>query len=104
MRCGWPRGVVVGLYRSGVGHVGGFCDFLLVADFYSKWWDVHFMVDPNTQEVIRFFQWLFAREGFPKEIVSDNRVQFTSKQMSDFLNLGFASPCGFIPPTSQRFY
>lgn len=38
---------------------------LVVADYYRKWWEVHFMVDPNTQKVIKCFQ-SFCQGRFPQ--------------------------------------
>uniref|UniRef100_A0A5S6QCG5 RNA-directed DNA polymerase n=1 Tax=Trichuris muris TaxID=70415 RepID=A0A5S6QCG5_TRIMR len=58
---------------------------ITLIDYYGKWPEVKFCQKVTTGEVIRFLKEVFSREGQPKEIVSDNGVQFTSHEFQEFL-------------------
>uniref|UniRef100_A0A5S6Q2B8 Integrase catalytic domain-containing protein n=1 Tax=Trichuris muris TaxID=70415 RepID=A0A5S6Q2B8_TRIMR len=58
---------------------------ITLIDYYSKWPEVKFCQKVTTGEVIRFLKEVFSREGQPKEILSDNGVQFTSHKFQEFL-------------------
>ena len=58
---------------------------VVVIDYYSKWPEVAFMSEVTSSSIIRFLTQLFAREGLPSEIVSDNGVQFVSTEFKQFL-------------------
>ena len=59
--------------------------YAIVAIDYSKWPEIAFVSEVTLRTVITFLTQLFAREGLPSEIVSDNGVQFVSSEFEDFL-------------------
>lgn len=62
------------------------CRFVLtLVDYFSKWPEVQFCREVSTRTVNDFLLNIFAREGYPEEIVCDNGPQFTSKEFVDFL-------------------
>ena len=58
---------------------------IVLVDFYSKWCEVKFTSEVTTKTVISFLETVFAREGLPECIVTDNGVQFVSHEMTEFL-------------------
>ncbi len=55
------------------------CHFVVtLVDYYSKWPKIAFVSHPTTQAVMQFLSTVFSREGIPRELISDNGVQFTS--------------------------
>lgn len=58
---------------------------LVLVDYHSRWPEVKFVSSSTTNIVIEFFKEVFAREGCPSTIVTDNGVQLTSKEMESFL-------------------
>ena len=79
---------------------------IVLVDMYSRWPEVAFCGDVTAATVIAFLRSLFAREGAPEELVSDNGPQFRSAELADFLKtVGvrqvFSSPyspqtCGMV--------
>ena len=70
------------------------CKYAIVAiDYYSKWPEIAFVSEVTSRTVITFLTQLFAREGLPSEIVSDNGVQFVSSEFEDFLKQLGISHC-----------
>lgn len=62
------------------------CRFAIsVVDYFSKWPEVAFCSDISSRTVIDFLLTIFAREGYPTELVSDHGRQFTSKEFESFL-------------------
>lgn len=62
------------------------CRFVLtLVDYFSKWPEVQFSREISTRTVTEFLLNVFAREGYPEEIVCDNGPQFTSKEFVNFL-------------------
>lgn len=59
--------------------------FIVLVDYHSKWPEVQPAASVTSSVVITFLKNVFAREGLPAEIVSDNGVQFVSKEFQDFL-------------------
>lgn len=60
--------------------------YMLVAmDFYSKWPEVALCGSPTSAAAITFLTGLFDRFGLVEELVTDNGVQFTSSEFSEFL-------------------
>lgn len=60
--------------------------YLLVAmDYYSKWPEVALCGSPTSAAAITFLTGLFDRFGLVEELVTDNGVQFTSSEFSEFL-------------------
>lgn len=58
---------------------------ITLVDYYSKWPEVHFCSDTTTRTVTSFLVSVFAREGYPEEIVCDNGPQFSSREFEAFL-------------------
>ncbi|XP_042071499.1 uncharacterized protein K02A2.6-like [Haplochromis burtoni] len=62
------------------------CRFAItLVDYFSKWPEVAFTSSATTDTVIRFLSSVFAREGNPCELTTDNGPQFTSSAFADFL-------------------
>lgn len=60
---------------------------IVLVDYYTHWPELKFVKTPTTACVVDFLEFLFAREGIPDEIVSDNGSQFTSVEFKNFLSL-----------------
>jgi hypothetical protein len=58
---------------------------VVLIDLFSKWPEVLFISSTESHIIIQFLKSVFAREGYPEEILSDNGTQFCSKEFSDFL-------------------
>ena len=58
---------------------------IVVVDMFSRWPEVKITHKIETGDVIKFLKQLFAREGLPSSMLSDNGVQFTSREMKVFL-------------------
>lgn len=58
---------------------------LVVVDYYSKWSEVELLREVSTKQVVNMFRKLFAREGIPRCIVSDNGPQFLSSEFVEFM-------------------
>ncbi len=62
------------------------CHFVVtLVDYYRKWPKIAFVSHPTTQAMMQFLSTVFSREGNPKELISDNGVQFTSHNFKLFL-------------------
>ncbi|PIK55538.1 hypothetical protein BSL78_07543, partial [Apostichopus japonicus] len=62
------------------------CRFAItLIDYKSKWPEVAFTDTVTSSTVIEFLLTVFSREGYPKEIVTDHGVQFTSHEFKEFL-------------------
>ncbi|XP_062608629.1 uncharacterized protein K02A2.6-like [Saccostrea cucullata] len=59
--------------------------FLIVVDAYSKWPEVFEMRSTTSNATINTLRTLFARQGIPAEIVSDNGPQFRSEEFRQFM-------------------
>ena len=58
---------------------------IVFVDYYTKWPAVRIVNTITTDTVIDFLEEVFAREGIPETLVSDNGVQLTSYKMQGFL-------------------
>ena len=52
--------------------------FLIIADSYSKWMDIHMMQSITSEKTIEKFQEPFTTHGLPEILVTDNGTSFTS--------------------------
>ena len=59
--------------------------FLLVVDSHSKWLESFPMSGTTSNMTITALRSLFARYGFPLQVVSDNGPQFISEEFTSFL-------------------
>lgn len=58
---------------------------IVVVDYHSKWPEVALCSSVTSGVVIRVLTSLFAREGIPTQLVSDNGPQFVSHEFEQFL-------------------
>ena len=75
----WAKGAV-----DLVGPIDGKC-ILTYIDYYSSYPEACVLKEITSREVIKALTDIFARFGFPKEIVSDNGKQFVSEEFEAFL-------------------
>lgn len=62
------------------------CHFAItLVDYFSKWPEVAFVPLVTTETVTTFLASIFAREGNPTSVFTDNGSQFCSSAFSDFL-------------------
>lgn len=59
--------------------------FLIVVDAHSKWPDIFEMKSTASNATINTLRTLFARQGIPVEVVSDNGPQFRSEEFRQFM-------------------
>lgn len=59
--------------------------FLVLVDSHSKWLEVMPMKTTTSAKTIDVLRPLFASQGLPEEVVSDNGPQFTSWEFKQFL-------------------
>ena len=59
-------------------------DFLVVADYYSRWLEVRQLHSTSSAAVIHKFKLIFATHGIPEVIISDNGPQFQSHEFREF--------------------
>ena len=79
---------------------------IVLVDLYSRWPEVAFCGEVTAGTVVAFLRQIFAREGVPEELVSDNGPQFRAAETAQFLQtVGvrhlFSSPyspqtCGMV--------
>ena len=55
-------------------------------DYYSKWPEIAFTTDATSHSVISMLDSIFAREGLPDEIITDNGSQFVSTEFETYLS------------------
>ncbi|KAI7797754.1 hypothetical protein IRJ41_019638, partial [Triplophysa rosa] len=73
---------IVGPFERGAAD----CKFAItLIAYFSKWPEVRFASSVTTQTVMKFLTTIFAREGNPCTITSDNGPQFTSSEFTLFL-------------------
>ncbi|XP_061724707.1 uncharacterized protein K02A2.6-like [Cydia pomonella] len=79
----WPHRPWSRLHLDYMGPIGG-KTYLVVVDAMSKWIEVFNVTNTTAGGLIDRLCELFSRFGIPKQIVSDNGKQFTSKELDDF--------------------
>ena len=60
--------------------------FLVVVDAHSKWLEVVLMKSTTAEKTRDVLEWMFAHNGFPREVVSDNGPQFIAEVFREFLH------------------
>jgi hypothetical protein len=60
-------------------------DYLLVADYFSKYPEVCYLVDKTAASVILRLKFIIARHGIPEELITDN-MPFNSLAFTKFAN------------------
>ncbi|KAF0307730.1 uncharacterized protein FJT64_020994 [Amphibalanus amphitrite] len=56
-----------------------------LTDYYSKWVEVGLCAKVETSDIIRILSVIWAREGYPEEIATDNGPQFISRDFETYL-------------------
>ena len=59
--------------------------YLLVVDYYSWFVELALLSTMTSTEIIRHLRSMFARQGIPDELRTDNGSQFTSKEFQQFV-------------------
>lgn len=59
-------------------------DCLVVTDYYSKFFEVVKLPNTQSRTVIERLRSIFARNGIPFEVISDNGTQYTSQEFREF--------------------
>lgn len=59
--------------------------FLVLIDSYSKWFEAEIMPSMASEAVIACLRRIFASQGLPDVLVTDNGRNFTSKEFNTFL-------------------
>ena len=75
----WVRLQTDWLFESEKGNI------LIIADAGSDWLEAFPCTDRSTRIVVRCLQTIFSRFGIPYTVVSDNRKEFVSKDLKDWL-------------------
>ena len=55
-------------------------DYLIIADYTSKFFDLHLLPDKTSPTVISYTKSTFAKFGIPKKVMSDNGPEFASSE------------------------
>ena len=76
--CAWER-----IHVDFAGPLEGLM-FLIVVDAFSKWPEVIQMSSTTATGTIKQLTRIFAQQGFPKVLVSDNGTQFTSQEFQSY--------------------
>ena len=76
--CAWER-----IHIDFAGPMEGMM-FLIVVDAFSKWPEVVQMTTSTTTATIKELGRIFAKQVYPKVLVSDNGTQFTAKEFQDY--------------------
>nr|XP_053616105.1 uncharacterized protein K02A2.6-like [Plodia interpunctella] len=72
--------------RLHIDYVGPFQGktFLILIDSFSKWPEVKIVVDMSSSTLIKILREIFAAQGLPDTIVSDNGRSFTSEEFQNY--------------------
>ena len=57
----------------------------MAVDAHSKWPEIHVMKTTTASKTIDVLRQIYARNGVPRQIISDNGSQFTSEQFQTFI-------------------
>lgn len=61
--------------------------FLVVMDTYARWTEIVHMQSTTSAKTVEVLRNLFASNGLPQEVVTDNGPQLISCEMKTFLKL-----------------
>ena len=59
-------------------------DFVLVVDYYSRFWDIKKLYKTDSAAVIKKLKHIFSRMGIPEAMRSDNGPQYSSSSFKKF--------------------
>ena len=82
----WPKKPWTRLHADYAGPFLGKM-FLIIIDAYSKWMEVHITNSATSTITIDKLRNTFATFGLPEILVTDNGTNFTSKELTNSLNL-----------------
>lgn len=71
--------------------------FLILVDSFSKWIEVWLMLSTSARKTLEELRVAFATYGLPELLVSDNRPQFTSVEVADFLSTNGVKHVRILP-------
>ena len=74
-------------------------DYLLVVDAYSGYFEIEMLEDTSSCTVIEHIKKIFARDGIPEQLLTDNGPQYSSRHFKEF-----AKEWGFLHKTSSPNY
>ena len=57
---------------------------LVVVDNLTKYWDLEQLNDTDAESTILQMKKIFARQGVPEAVISDNGPQYASKEFKEF--------------------
>ena len=80
----WER-VAIDLIGPFSRRIGGFEYAVTLVDSYSRWPEIGFVHAVTSSSVMQVLDEIFAREGLPKVLLSDNGPQFISREFESFL-------------------
>ena len=58
--------------------------YLILVDYYSKFLEVEKLHDETAYSVVQKMKWVFARQGTPDKLISDNARQFVCREFKEF--------------------
>ena len=58
-------------------------EFVLVTDYFSQYCEIEVLRKSTSQEVISHLKAIFARHGIPETVISDNRPQYSSAEITE---------------------
>lgn len=59
-------------------------DYMVIVDYYSRYFEVYQLCNTLSSTVISKCKNAFSRHGIPEKVVSDNAMQYTSSEFTDF--------------------
>ncbi|GFO22879.1 Pol polyprotein [Plakobranchus ocellatus] len=59
-------------------------EYLLVADYYSRYFEVVLLRDMKSSTLIAHFKAIFARFGIPEKLISDSAANYTRQEFEGF--------------------
>jgi transposase InsO family protein len=71
-------------------------DFLTIVDYYSKYFEVYPIRNTLATTVIHHMKLAFSHHGVPEKLISDNGLQYASKESAKF-----SKQYGFVHATSS---
>lgn len=78
----WQQ-IAADIYKSGKD------DYMLVVDYYSNMAAVKKLTSFNAKSIIEHLKDIFMLYGLPTVFVSDNGLQFSSREFQEFLRRGY---------------
>ena len=82
----WPSGPMDRIHLDFFGPFYGSCCLVMV-DSFSGWIEAQVMKSTKAWNTVNVLRSWFFRFGIPKQIVTDNGPQFTSKEFNEFIRM-----------------